>query len=118
MTYTHAYLLNKSIIKFLIFLFLFVLPFVCFFVSKEKIFVCKFKFSSSFSTFLSKSIEVTVYRVSMHYINKETVKAFEIFLPRRLNQSATVVTRGYAMYRNSLKLAWMFLYAGFYCSKN
>ena len=34
------------------------------------------------------------------------------------NQSATVVTRGYAMYRNSLKLAWMFLYAGFYCSKN
>ena len=26
------------------------------------------------------------------------------------NQSAIVVTRGYAMYRNSLKLAWMFLY--------
>ena len=36
----------------------------------------------------------------------------------KLNQSATVVTRGYAMYRNSLKLAWMFLYTGFYCSKN
>ena len=40
------------------------------------------------------------------------------YMRTRNNQSATVVTRGYAMYRNSLKLAWMFLYAGFYCSKN
>ena len=45
--------------------------FVCLFVSKEKIFVCKFKFSSSFSTFLSKSIEVTVYRVSITLTKKQ-----------------------------------------------
>ena len=52
------------------YLFVSVRSSVCLFVFKEKIFVCKFKFSSSFSTFLSKSIEVTVYPVSITLTKK------------------------------------------------
>ena len=53
-----------------------------------------------------------------HHRAQQTDRQSALQTSQKENQSATVVTRGYAMYRNSLKLAWMFLYAGFYCSKN